>query len=294
MDDLLSVPRVIHRVWLGDAPLPERLREYGESWVAHHPSWEHRLWTDDDIRVMPFAGAVARGEWLAERSDLLRYELLWHFGGLYVDADMECLKPIDPLLADVSLLTAWEIPGRSINGAVLAATPEHPAIELVRREARRALSSDKPVEHSGRAGPPTLTRVLEHHEDATILGPEAFYPPIREKDLHRLDGTEPPLTEGDLRHLRKLAAAGIATSGRAASFEWPDRTFAVHHESGLGRERDDPQLEMDRLTVLLEKATKKERRLRDQLNSVQSSRWWQLGLKLGLAPARKERKPAGR
>ncbi len=279
------IPRVLHRIWLGGSPLPKQLQIYGETWAAHHPSWEFRLWTDAEVDRAPFRDSVAKGCWPAERSDLLRYEVLRQFGGVYVDTDVECLKPIDPLLVDVDLMVAWEIPGKRLGNAVLASTREHPLFDRLIEEAHAVLKGDA-SEHSVRTAPPLVTRVLANRDEVTVLGPEVFYPPIREKDLYRLKGTEPPLQVEDARRLRELACSGIVTSKRASSFEWPERTFAVHHVTRLGRERYDPVQEVARLNVLLAKAADKERKLRSRAGGIEASRWWQLGVKLGLARPR--------
>ena len=39
-------------------------------------------------------------EFNPEKADILRYELLYRFGGLYIDADIICLKPLNDLLLD--------------------------------------------------------------------------------------------------------------------------------------------------------------------------------------------------
>jgi len=42
----MGAPRVFHRIWIGPDPLPDSFAAFGESWVRHHPHWEHRLWTE--------------------------------------------------------------------------------------------------------------------------------------------------------------------------------------------------------------------------------------------------------
>ena len=57
------------------------------------------VWTEDNM-PSPF---VFQNEWnldnnLARKSDLLRLQVLYNHGGVYLDTDMECIKPIDELL----------------------------------------------------------------------------------------------------------------------------------------------------------------------------------------------------
>src|SRR5262249_21692580 len=87
------IPRLIHQVWIGPLPPPiERLRTWGE----RHSGWEYRLWTEHNI---PFplrnqAQFDASPQYCG-KSDILRYEVLLRHGGIYVDADMRCLRPFE-------------------------------------------------------------------------------------------------------------------------------------------------------------------------------------------------------
>jgi hypothetical protein len=94
--------------------LPERWRLLRETWIRHHPDWEHRLWTDETLmdfvkrRYPEMAGVLEGYPNPIMRSDAARYLLLDHFGGVYADLDTECLRPLGPLLAEGELLLPWE------------------------------------------------------------------------------------------------------------------------------------------------------------------------------------------
>lgn len=65
------------------------------TWPEKHPSWEYKIWTDEnlpEIRNRALFDAF-RGIYHAQ-ADVLRYEILFQFGGVYADADSECLQPI--------------------------------------------------------------------------------------------------------------------------------------------------------------------------------------------------------
>src|SRR5947209_2921327 len=88
----VEIPLILHRIWVGPDPLPEEFVAYGESWARHHPGWEQRLWTEDDLPEIRWDEIRDRRRVPAERANLLRYELLLDFGCVYVDADLECLR----------------------------------------------------------------------------------------------------------------------------------------------------------------------------------------------------------
>ncbi|MEX0940372.1 MAG: glycosyltransferase [Candidatus Babeliales bacterium] len=94
----LRIPKLIHQIWLG-SEFPEEYREWQASWLQIHPDWQYKLWTDEDVKMLKlynqnlFDNAVN----YAQQSDILRYEILYRFGGLYIDIDFRCLKPFDVL-----------------------------------------------------------------------------------------------------------------------------------------------------------------------------------------------------
>ena len=65
----------------------------------------------------------------AAKSDILRYELCAEFGGVYIDADFEPLRPIEPLLAGVSSFQADELDDRPCN-AILGSVAGDPFYRL--------------------------------------------------------------------------------------------------------------------------------------------------------------------
>jgi len=170
----LLIPRVVHQVWLGPSPLPAEFAAYGETWTQQNPGWTLELWTEERLPDgLRHREVYDRLRVPAERADILRLEVLFLYGGVYVDTDFECIRPIEPLLDDIDFFTAYLKPGR-VNNAIIGATPEHPIIG-------RALDEVRPREEFGydkaAAGPLFLDRLL--HEvggDITIFAPELFYP----------------------------------------------------------------------------------------------------------------------
>jgi mannosyltransferase OCH1-like enzyme len=165
------IPRIIHRVWLGGDPMPDEFEHYGETWRQHHPDWEMRLWTDSNLPELKFPEAFERSRNHGERSDVLRSELLLRFGGLYVDTDVECRRPIEPLIGDAAAFAAWVRPGR-IGSAVLGAIPGHPAIERLLTEMQDRVGEGNQIE----ATVALLTTVLSEAPDVVVFDSETFYP----------------------------------------------------------------------------------------------------------------------
>jgi hypothetical protein len=181
----VRIPRTIHRVWLGTAPIPAEHKRFGETFAQHHPGWEMRLWTDEDL---PGLGITAeeRGRTRAysELSNLARYEVLHRFGGIYVDTDVECRRPLTPLLRGVDAFAALEVPGR-VGNAVLGAVPGHPVFARATRLARRTLGTG--VNSPNANGPYFLSLLLEQDPGFAIFAAKLFYPYIWDELERRHD-----------------------------------------------------------------------------------------------------------
>ncbi len=168
-----EIPRVIHRIWLGHSPMSEEMVRYGETWRRHHPTWRLRLWRDRHVRKLVPPEAVARARHYAELSDLVRFEILRRFGGVYVDTDVECMRSIEPLLEGERAVLGYEKPGR-VGTAVLAATVGHPLFVDAAEEARNTVGLG--ANSADATGPYFLTLLVKDHPDVRILEPEVFYP----------------------------------------------------------------------------------------------------------------------
>ena len=107
------IPRIIHHTWDSTA-VPRTFLPWMSSWTRHHPHWQHWFWTPEDIRCL-FRRRYTRLAYLYEsyatqlqRADVMRYFILHAFGGVYVDLDVESLRPLDLLLANRSCVLSEE------------------------------------------------------------------------------------------------------------------------------------------------------------------------------------------
>lgn len=94
------IPRLFHYIWVGPNPLPERMRRFVAANAALHPDFQHKIWREADADLSaPFVQrAYESGRW-AFVSDYLRFQILVEQGGIYLDSDMELLRPLYPMLA---------------------------------------------------------------------------------------------------------------------------------------------------------------------------------------------------
>lgn len=174
-----SIPQVFHQVWIGPAPLPAEFDDYRDSWLRFHPGWEVRLWTEETLPGgLRSAVVYDRARRPVERADVLRLEVLWRYGGVYVDIDMECLKPIDRLVEGHDFVGTEIKPGR-ITNTVIGAAPGHPVLD-------RALSDLRPHDpgarfDKNRSGPHFLDSVARQYPGLRTYPPRFFYPETPEE-----------------------------------------------------------------------------------------------------------------
>ncbi|HEX2232741.1 MAG TPA: glycosyltransferase, partial [Thermoleophilaceae bacterium] len=176
-----SIPHAIHRVWLGDQPLPDEHRYYGETWTHHHPGWSLRLWGEREAARLIPASVRRLSRSHSETSNLMRYEILRRVGGIYADTDVECRRPFDPLLDGVDAFGAWESPFR-VGSAVLGSVPGHPLFELAANEARVTIG--RGINSVESNGPGFLTELIAERPSIAVFDTELFYP-YRWDEPHR-------------------------------------------------------------------------------------------------------------
>jgi mannosyltransferase OCH1-like enzyme len=170
----VTIPRVFHQIWVGPDSFPEEYEALQETWRRHNPDWELHFWRDDNLPEglrRPEVYDTSRAPW--ERADILRLEVVCRFGGVHVDADFECLRPIGPLLADsIDFFIGYRKPGH-VNGALFGAVAGHPLLEegLATIAPRPDGTYDKDA-----TGPKFLEELLSNREGVTYFEPAVFYP----------------------------------------------------------------------------------------------------------------------
>lgn len=125
------IPKIIHQIWLG-SPVPEHLKEFMASWKKMHPDWHYILWTDTDAEKFPLKNrhVYNAAKNYGQRSDILRYEILYQYGGLYIDVDFRCVKPFDILHHALDFYCGLITESYLANG-LIASTPGHTLLKKV-------------------------------------------------------------------------------------------------------------------------------------------------------------------
>lgn len=94
------IPKVIHYIWIGGKPEPKILKKCKKSWKKFCPDYEIKRWDESnlDLEKYHFAKDAYDAKKWAFASDVFRFDILASEGGIYLDTDVELIKPIDEFL----------------------------------------------------------------------------------------------------------------------------------------------------------------------------------------------------
>lgn len=103
------IPKIIHYCWFGRGQMPELALKCIESWHRYLPNYTMKLWNEGsfDINTVPYVKEAYEARKYAFVTDYIRLYALYHEGGIYMDTDVEVLKPLDDLL-DLPAFSGYE------------------------------------------------------------------------------------------------------------------------------------------------------------------------------------------
>jgi hypothetical protein len=194
--DAPRIPQILHYVWVGPNPVPERDQALIDGWASKLPGWTIRAWTDREIDYASspwLTRAYAMQAW-NRVAYYVRLDCLRRHGGVYLDTDVELLKPLDPLLSQSAFIgyqtqvasPHWTHGPHWVNNAVMGAVPGHWFPEAVMQHILTTTSGERST--PGTSGPGAVTRVLLEAgmpersdepvrvKDVTVYPPRYFYP----------------------------------------------------------------------------------------------------------------------
>ena len=194
-DDVDKIPKVIHVIWLG-SPLPEKYAEWQQTW-KDMDGWEYRLWTDSEVAdlVLVNRDLYDSLKGYGEKSDLLRYEILYQFGGLYVDTDFACFNPEyfeafhHSLDFYIGLAPIEWVPFRFGN-AILGSSPNHEFLGELLAELPENYKRHKGNSPMFTTGTAFFTKIMEDflsraddNRDLVTIFPTSFFYPFTKEEL---------------------------------------------------------------------------------------------------------------
>lgn len=97
------IPKIIHYCWFGRGKMPKLARKCIKSWKKYCPDYEIKEWNEDnfDLDMFPYVREAYDHRKFAFVTDVVRLFALYNEGGIYMDTDVELLKPLDGFLHHV-------------------------------------------------------------------------------------------------------------------------------------------------------------------------------------------------
>ncbi len=181
------IPRVIHRIWLG-GDMPAEYADYGDTWLKVNEGWELRTWTQKDLPKLENQWLFDACDSLAQRADIARYEIIYRFGGVYVDCGFEARRPLEPLLGDLEFFAGYQ-GGDVVANGIFGAEPQHPVLRrMIDRLPASALARARRTV-ADQTGPLPFSEVVHKygaaHPGALRIFPPQFFFPYSSFELHR-------------------------------------------------------------------------------------------------------------
>lgn len=184
-----SIPRIIHQTWK-DENIPERWRASPAAWQRLHPGWTYILWTDAGIRryvaerwpqLLAMHDAFPHG---IQRADMIRYLVLYDYGGVYSDLDLYPTTSIEPYIDKcTSAYVVFSANTNCFTNALMVSQARNPMwLEVVAAVQARAQNPPwwawgKHLHVMSTTGPLMLTDVLRATASTYAVLPQTLFNP---------------------------------------------------------------------------------------------------------------------
>lgn len=182
MSDIL-IPKVFHRFWDGPEE-PQYIQDITQKWRDFHPGWEVRTWNLSNMPVLRNQDFVEDWQKVSPTSNrwqfttnLLRLEILHDLGGVWIDADLEPLKNVEPLIEGCEAFTSRE--NRDfVNNGFTGCVPGHVFYAEMLKSVRQRVLQNPEWRSNRQCGPHLYTAVLNDLPPGTVrvLPTELIYP----------------------------------------------------------------------------------------------------------------------
>ena len=175
------VPKIIHQIWLG-SKVPKKYDIWRKSWMKKNPEFEYILWDENKILKMGLINEkkFIKAKSFGIKSDIARYEILYNFGGIYVDTDFEAIKPIDPKLLSQSFVAGVLFDYKpQINNALIISKPKCDLLKTVIHNITEYQGEMSGLEVLDYSGANYLSKIIFNNKflkDILILPSQYFYP----------------------------------------------------------------------------------------------------------------------
>jgi hypothetical protein len=132
------IPKILHYAWFGEKEIPKEALNCIDSWRRLCPDYELKLWNEknyDSSKCNYIRDAYSNKKW-AFVTDFLRLDVLYEYGGVYLDTDVELIKSLDSLLERKLFVGMEKKDGKLLvnTGSGIGAIAHHPIIKAMKND----------------------------------------------------------------------------------------------------------------------------------------------------------------
>lgn len=178
------IPKIIHQLWIGPKPAPTH---FMDSWRLKNPDFEYIRWTEAELEERGMQLRCTKEiDSMCEingKADIIRWEILAKYGGVFVDADSICIEPLDESVMQYKAFASYESEEVRKGLVATCAMGFYPNHSLCQDAVEWILHNEISVEKTGRrawqtVGPGLLTRLIQtqKYTDFTLLPSYYFIP----------------------------------------------------------------------------------------------------------------------
>ena len=162
----MPISKIVQQIWIGTKPSPSK---FMNTWKEKNPDFEYIFWNESEFekRGIKFEtqDKIDSMEEINGKADIIRWELLWMYGGVFLDADSICIEPIDDILMNNEAFAGYE--NETVREGLVATgtmgfPPKHPlcreAIDWIRNNPVSFKETGQRAWYN--VGPGLLTRLL--------------------------------------------------------------------------------------------------------------------------------------
>lgn len=202
----MNIPHIIHQIWSDkNLKLPKLFLDLSDTWKNEHKDWQYIYWNDAMLEKFlqdnfpQYIPKLLQFPYDIQRWDAIRYLILYQYGGVYIDFDMECLKNITPLLkgnccfgTDVksNIVFSSLFEGDYINNAFIATIPKHPffakIIDKIFNQSIIYNTSYKLVQVLQSTGAIMLSNLNNESDEKVYIIPAEYISPFSISEIHSI------------------------------------------------------------------------------------------------------------
>jgi FkbM family methyltransferase len=186
-----KIPKILHQIWLG-GEVPKQFNPHIKKLRNLHPHWEYRLWTDNNIDFKLInQNLFDMAKNMGQKSDILRYEILNKYGGVYLDLDHVAIRSFDDLIGFDSFAGVTYDQNPQVTNSVIGSIPNSSLTKELCNLDFKFIENPSVIDIFRTTGPDYFTKVflsLFEAEENIIVLPNSYFNPFPNFSRDRIRG----------------------------------------------------------------------------------------------------------